>query len=189
MHQRILLAAALAALILPSTALAAPRVVAAGTNMDAKLNVALDTKNAYAGERISLTVQSPYPDNNPAFSNAKIYGHVTHVVSAGQGRNPELAIALDSIRYPASGSDVPLNAKVTNIQQQRKSNLLNVAGGTLVGMVAGNIIGKWLGMKGVAPGAIGAVGGYLLSSNNKANFHVPSGSDVGIQLTNSLAVR
>lgn len=188
MHQRILLAAAIAALIVPVAALAG-QVVYAGTTMDAKLNVALDTKTSYTGQPISLTVQPPYPNANPAFDNARIYGHVTSVVSGGQGRNAQLSIALDNIRYPDSNSLVPLNAKVTSIQQQRKNNLLKVAGATVVGMVAGNIIGKWLGIKGIAPGAVGAATGYLLSSNNKADFHVPAGSDVGVQLQSNLAVR
>lgn len=188
MLKRILFAAALAALIVPAAALAA-QVIAAGSTMDTKLNAALDTKTSYVGQPFSLTVQAPYPADNPAFVNAKIYGHVTSVVSGGQGRNPQLSIALDNIRYPQSGSDVPLNAQVTGFEQKRKSNLVNVAGATLAGMVAGNIIGKWLGIKGVGPGAVGAATGYLLSSNNKADFHVPAGSDVGVRLINNLAVR
>lgn len=188
MKQRIFLAAVLAAIVLPVGALAA-QVIAAGTTMDAKLNIALDTKTSYQGQPISMTVQQPYPDQNPAFANAKIYGHVTSVVSGGQGRNPSLTIALDDIRYASSGSTMPLNAKVTSIQQQRKSNLLAVAGATVGGMIAGNIVGKWLGVKGILPGAVGAATGYLLSSNNKQNFHVPAGSDVGVQLINNLAVR
>jgi hypothetical protein len=188
MIQRVLLAALIAALAIPAAGLAA-QVIAAGTAMDAKLNVALDTKTSYAGQPISMTVLPPYPDGNPAFDNARIYGHVTSVVSGGQGRNPQLSIALDSIRYPDSSANVPLNAKVTNIAQQRKNNALKEIGGTVAGMVVGNIIGKWIGMKGITPGAIGAVAGYLLASNNKTDFHVPAGSGVGIQLTNNLAVR
>ena len=188
MRKRILFAAALAAVLIPATALAA-QVIAAGTTMDTKLNVALDTKTSYVGQPISLTVQAPYPEDNPAFENAKIYGHVTSVVSGGQGRNPQMSIALDSIRYPQSGSDVRLNAQVTGFEKVHKNKVASVAGATLAGMVAGNSIGKWLGIGGVGPGAVGAAAGYLLSSNNKANFHVPAGSDVGVKLINNLAVR
>lgn len=188
MHNRTFLGAAILALLIPVAAFAG-QVVYAGTNMTAKLNVALDTKTSYTGQPISLTVQPPYPDGNPAFASAKIYGHVTNVVSGGQGRTAQLSIALDNIRYPDSNSAVPLNAKVTSLQQKHKNTTLTVAGATVAGMVVGNIIGKWIGIPGIAPGAAGALGGYLLSSNNKANFHVPAGSDVGVQLTNNLAVR
>lgn len=188
MRKPIFLAAAIVALALPVAALAA-QTIAAGTNMNATLNVALDSKTSYNGEPVSFTVRQPYPDGNPSFANAKVYGHVSSVVSGGQGRSPSLTVALDSIRYPNYSANVPLYAKITTIGQQRQSNALKEAGGALAGMVVGNIIGKWIGMKGITPGAIGAVGGFLLATNNKTNFHVPAGSSASMQLTNSLAVR
>ena len=67
------------------------------------------------------------------------------------------------------------------------SNFAKEAVGTGAGMLLGNWIGKSLGTN--IGGAVGAIGGYLLTSNSKTNFDVPTGSKVYLQLAKPLAVR
>lgn len=182
------LAAALlwVALAAPVSLLAAT-TVPAGTQLNAVTRNALDTKSAYTGQPLSLGVVAPLPRTATSLEGAVIYGHVSQVRSAGQGRNPELKIVLDKIVF-RNGQSQPLAGDITNITEKKdQSPLVKGAAGALGGMLIGNWLGKALfGAKG--GGLVGAAAGYLLASNNKSNFHVPSGSAATVQLTGDLRI-
>ena len=162
---------------LPAAAAAIP----SGSTLATTLNLSLNTKSAYTGQPISLLVVAPYPDDATQLEGSKIYGHVAKVQKAGQGRNPELELALDSIVLAGSTKRMPIHAAISKIAPKQGPNVLYGAAGALVGMLFGNWVGKMVGTN--AGGAIGAAGGFLLASNNKKNIEVPEGSAVSVQLS------
>ena len=161
------------------------QTVPAGMGLNATLNNQLDTKHSYAGQPFSVSVVAPYPNGVSALSGANVYGHVGTVTPGGRGRNPELSLVLDKIKF-SNGSSSSIGGAVTKVDPKS-----NKPGRILVGTVGGMLVGNWVGKAlfgGSAGGAIGATTGFLLSSNNKKDFQVPAGSTVGIQLTRSLFV-
>lgn len=180
-------AALLSVALAAPAALLAATVVPAGTQLNAVLRNALDTKSAYTGQPVSLGVVTPLPRTAASLEGAVIYGRVSQVRSAGQGRNPELNVVLDRIMF-RNGQSQPLAGGITHITEKKdQSPLLKGAAGALGGMLIGNWLGKALfGAKG--GGLVGAAAGYLLASNNKSNFHVPSGSAATVQLTGDLRI-
>jgi hypothetical protein len=189
-HARAITIAALALLAAASlapTALLAAQTLPAGTQFNAVLRSALDTKSAYTGQPVSLGVIAPLPRNAVSLQDAVIYGHVSQVRAAGQGRNPELTVMVDKIVF-ANGQSQPLAGEITQITEKRdQSPVVKGAVGALGGMLIGNWLGKAL-FGGKAGGLIGAAGGYLLASNNKSNFHVPAGSAATVKLTGDLRI-
>src|SRR5271165_5426951 len=175
--------AALVALALagPMAALAS-QTVPSGSGLNGSLNVALDTKSSYAGQPVSITVVGPYPNGISALAGATVYGHVGSVVPGGRGTNPQLSIILDKIRF-SNGSSESLGAVVNHLDPQKDKR-----GRVLLGTAGGMFLGNWAGKALFGGSAGGAATGFLLSSNNKSDFHVPAGSPVGVQLTRSLSV-
>jgi len=176
-----------AALLLATMQVAAvaSQSVPSGSGMNGTLGNSLDTKSSYAGQPISIAVVSPFPQGISALGGATIYGHVGSVTPGGRGRNPQLSIVLDKIKF-SNGTSSSIGAVVSKLDPkdaQRRRVLLGTAGG----MFLGNWAGKAM-FGGSAGGAVGAATGFLLSSNNKQDFHVPAGSPVGVQLTRSLTV-
>jgi hypothetical protein len=158
-----------------------------GTTISAKLNSDINTRSAYVGQPISLLVRQQDAGGNASLNGATLTGSVLDVQAAGQGTNPRLEIGIDSIVLAGASNSLPLSSKITQIEENRGSNVAKVAGGTLAGMLVGNWIGKTLGNN--QGGAVGAVGAYLLTSNSKTNIDVPAGSTVILQLTNTLALQ
>ncbi len=161
--------------------------IAVGSDLVAIMNNGLNSGSAKVGEPVSMTVQPPYPPQGNRLAGAIIQGNVIVAQPAGQGRNPKLEIEVDTIQYAGGGALVPIAAKISKIDVKQGSNIAKEAVGTAAGMVIGNWIGKSLGTN--AGGAIGAVGGYMLTSNSKTNFDVPAGSKVSLQLTQPLPVK
>ena len=171
------------AVLAPLAVLAA--TIPAGSGLNGTLRNALDTKSSYAGQPISISVVQPFPQGISGLNGAAVYGHVGQVTPGGRGTNPQLSIILDSIHF-SNGSKAQLYGAVTKlspVQDQKHRRLLATAGG----MALGNWAGKAM-FGGSAGGAVGAATGFLLSSNNKSDFHVPSGSPVGMQISRPLSV-
>jgi hypothetical protein len=111
-----------------------------------------------------------------------MYGTVTRVVRAGQGRTASLQMTFNRLVLP-NGTTYAIDGVVTGTQTQTKSNALKEVGGAVAGMIVGNIIGKSIfHMSGGMPGFLGAVGGYLVAKNNRENVTVPAGSAVRVTL-------
>ncbi|MBV8172459.1 MAG: hypothetical protein JO219_11075 [Candidatus Eremiobacteraeota bacterium] len=188
---RAIAAACAVASLATTLALAMPRMASAaqtipsGYGLNGSLNNALDTKSSYAGQPVSISVVAPYPNGVSSLAGSTIYGHVGEAVSGGRGRNPQLSIVLDKIKY-RNGSSAQIGAVVSKLEPKKDKH-----GRVLLGTAGGMFLGNWAGKAlfgGSAGGAVGAATGFLLSSNNKQDFHVPAGSPVGIQLTRSLSV-
>lgn len=158
-----------------------------GSVINATLQTALDTGSAYIGQPVTLSVQPSTQGNPAALAGATIYGKVIQVQAAAQGTNPSVQIAVDSIALASAGTDPqPLSAKVLKVDPNQGSMIAKEAAGTLGGMLLGNWIGKSLDSN--QGGLIGAVGGYLLTSNSKNNIRVPAGTPVTLQLTDALPI-
>jgi hypothetical protein len=111
-----------------------------------------------------------------------MYGTVTRVIRAGQGRTAQLRMTFTRLVLP-SGASYAIDGVVTGMQAQTKNNALKEVGGAVAGMIVGNIIGKTIfhASTGIG-GFLGAAGGYLIAKNNRQNVTVPSGSAVRVTL-------
>jgi hypothetical protein len=177
------------AFVVPSLALAASTVTLyKGDTVNATMDQQLDSSTAHVGDHFTMTVVPPYPEGASSLAGAKINGEVIKVTTAGQGRNPELYLAFNSVTL-ANGTSYPMNAEMTSGATQNKlKNGGHVALTTIGGMIAGNIIGKTIFHTNVG-GAIGAASGFLVGYNKKSDLVVKQGSKVTLTLTQPLVVR
>lgn len=180
---------AIAALImLPSIAPAANVVtLASGAMVTAKMNQTIDSGSAHQGQKFTMAVVSPYPQSKGAFAGATLYGHVTRVVGAGQGTNPELAFNIDKIVLANGDSGRPI-LMVQQQETQRHNNTTNIALTTLAGMAVGNWIGKAVFNTNIG-GAAGAIAGALYASNRRTNVSLRQGSTVVFEAQQTVALR
>ena len=175
-HSIIAASAVAVALALPFAALANPIQLAAGNMVTSKMNSTIDSGSAHVGDKFSLTVLSPYPSNDGAYGNAQLFGHVTRVVSAGQGENPVLEFGIDRIVL-ANGRQATVSMLLQSQETQRHNNVGNVALTALGGMIVGNMIGKSL-LKTNLGGPAGLIAGALYANNKRTNVSLRQGSVV-----------
>ncbi|MDQ2872496.1 MAG: hypothetical protein M3R35_05150 [Candidatus Eremiobacteraeota bacterium] len=176
---RTLLLAAVMAVSTLATAQVASAAPTAGTTLSGTMSQTIDTKSAYVGQPVVLTNISS-SDGSGAVSGGRLYGHVTNVVHAGQGRSAKLQITFD--RYVSgSGANYAVNGIVTGMQAKTKNNTLKEAGGAVIGMLVGNAIGKSVLHTNLG-GLAGAAGGYIVARNSRENMSVSQGSVVKVRL-------
>src|ERR1700730_7391305 len=121
--------------------LAASAAITAGTVLTANRDQSIDSKGAQVGQRFTMSnVHSQ--DNN--INNAKIYGHVCDVQTAGQGTPGKIQLCFDKL-VTASGGSYTLDGRATDVKVVTKNNTVNEVGGAVAGMILGNIVGKKLG--------------------------------------------
>jgi hypothetical protein len=148
-----------------------------GTVLSRQISHSVSTKDAVVGQAVAIThVTSPGANVH----NATMYGTVTKVVRAGQGRPAQLRITVSRLTLP-TGETYNVDGVVTGIKAVTKSNALKEAGGAVAGMIVGNIIGKTV-FHTSGGGLAGAAGGYLLAKNSRENMTVPEGSNVTVKL-------
>lgn len=169
-------AAVVSILMVAQIASAAPY---SGEQLAGVVTTSVDTKDAYVGEPVTLTRVS---SEDGSVKNARMYGTVTRVVRAGQGRPAQLQITFTRLVLP-NGRTYAVDGIVSGMQAQTKSNALKEVGGAVAGLIVGNIIGKTIfhASTGIG-GFLGAAGGYLVAKNNKQNMTVPSGSVIRVTL-------
>lgn len=166
----------LAVLMAAQSAIAAP---VAGTRLNGTITQSFSSQNAYVGQPVVLTNVTS-ANGSGAVVGAKMYGTVTHVVRAGQGRTAQIQMTFNRLVLP-NGTRYRIDGVVTGMNTNTKSNALKEAGGAVAGMIVGNIIGKTIfHMSGA--GFLGAAGGYLIARNNRQNVSVPANSAVQVQL-------
>jgi hypothetical protein len=171
--------AALAAAIIGLAPLSAIAQISPGTTLVGNMDQTLDSKNVQVGQRFTMSsVHSQ--DNN--INGGTIFGHISDVQRASQGRPGKIELAFDKLRTRSGGS-YALNGRAVNVQTNTKSNALKEVGGAVAGMIVGNIIGKAVGTN--LGGALGAGGGYLFAKNNKENVTIPQNAVVSVQVTSA----
>ncbi len=169
--------AAIVAAIIGLVPLTAAAQVGPGTLLVGNMDQSLDSKSVQVGQRFTISdVHSQ--DNN--INGGVIYGHVSDVQRASQGRPGKIELAFDKL-HTRAGASYALTGRATNVQTNTKNNGLKEAGGALAGLLVGNLIGKKLGTN--LGGALGAGGGYLYAKNNKENVTIPQHASVSVQVT------
>lgn len=188
LRSRIPALAMLLAFVVPVAALAQTVTLQQGQVVNVQMQDSIDSGSAYAGEHFTARAVAPYPNDDTTFANAIINGTVVKVIPAGQGRNPELHFAWDSITLQ-NGASYPINAVMTQGGPQAQNrNAGHVALSTIGGMIAGNILGKTI-FHTNAGGAIGAASGFLVGYNKKSNISMGQGTNFQLTLTRPLMVR
>ncbi len=186
MNVKRLAVAALVAAMATTTIAQASTTLYSGTKINAKMDATLDTATAYAGQHFTMHVTPPYPSST--LQGGYIAGHVVKVVHAKQGVKPVLQLAMDKI-YLSDGSSFDIDGQLVSDSQSKSTNNIGHAALTaLGGMLVGNAIGKTIFHTG-GGGAVGLAAGALYGLNAKANFNLPAGSAVTVQLTHSVTVR
>jgi hypothetical protein len=156
----------------------------AGTTITAQLSSSdINTRNAYVGQPFSMSVVQPYPNGDSSYAYATVYGHVSNVVSAAQGRKASLGLTFDKITL-RNGRSAHVYGHVIAATTTQQNMIARDAIGAAAGMIVGNYIGKHVGTN--LGGVAGAAGGYLYASNMKANLNLARGAQVQLQLNRSL---
>ena len=149
----------------------------AGTELTGILGGALDSKSAYAGQPVALTNVA---SRDGAVSGATLLGMVTDVTHPGQGRNAQIRIHFETLRF-ADGTTAPVDGVVASMQVSTKSNAAKEVGGALVGMLIGNAVAKTiLGVSG--GGVVGAIGGYVIAKDSRADVTIPAQTAITVRL-------
>ena len=171
--------AAIAAAFIALAPISALAAIVPGTVLVGSMDQTLDSKNVQVGQR--FTMSDVHTQDND-INGAVIYGHVSDVQRASQGRPGKIELAFDKLRT-RSGSSYALSGRAENVQTNTKNNALKEVGGAVAGMIVGNIIGKAVGTN--LGGALGAGGGYLYAKNNKENVTIPQHAVVSVQVTSA----
>ncbi len=137
----------------------------------------LDSKSAYAGQPVVLTNVAT---RDGSVSGATLYGMVTDVTHPGSGRNAQIRIHFETLRF-ANGTSAPVDGVVASMQVNTKSNAAKEVGGALVGMLIGNAVAKTiLGVSG--GGVVGAIGGYVIAKDSRADVTIPAQTAITVRL-------
>jgi hypothetical protein len=159
---------------------AQPMRPAPGTELTGALTSSLDSKSAFVGQTVVLT---DVASSDRSISGATLLGTVTDITRPGQGRNAQVRIHFDSLRLP-DGTSAPVDGIVESMSVKTKSNAAKEIGGALLGMLAGNAIGKTLfGVSG--GGIVGAVGGFMIAKDNRSDVVIPQNTAVTVRLVNA----
>ncbi|GAC1533793.1 MAG: hypothetical protein NVS2B17_01950 [Candidatus Velthaea sp.] len=158
---------------------ASAQSVAPGTSLSGTLMQDVSSKDAQVGQGVTLTNVTA-ANGSTSVRGATIYGHVADVTRAGQGKRPQVQIALDKIVY-ANGQTQAITGVVTSAQENTKSNTVREVGGAVLGNIVGNIAAKKLGLP--LGGLLGAAGGFLYAKNYHENVTIPKDSIVTVRVT------
>ena len=172
-----LAAAALAASVLTITPMAAGAAPYAGQQYAGALATPIDSHTGYVGEPVRL---SSVMSSSGDVTGATMYGTVTRVVHAGQGRPGQIQMTFTRLVL-RSGASYAIDGVVTGAQVQTKNNALKEAGGAVAGMLIGNAITKTI-FHVAGGGLLGAAGGFLIAKNNRQDVLISRGAGVRVTL-------
>jgi hypothetical protein len=171
-----------------------PAIVPVGTNLRARLETDLSSKDSRVGDRFTATVVNP-----TRFEGARITGHISSLKQSGrvQGRTA-MVLAFDSIELP-EGRRATLRGQVVRIYDSNSASKVDEEGRvesgsrgkqTLkrsgIGAAAGAIIGGIAGGgKGAAIGLIlgGAAGAGSIAIEGGKELKLESGTEMLIRVT------
>jgi hypothetical protein len=157
-----------------------PLELANAGDLTGTLNTPLDSRHSAVGDNVVLT---DVFSADGSIRHATLSGTVAAVTQAGQGRNAQLQIAFDLLQL-RDGTAYHITGVVEQMQMTTKSNALKELGGALAGMLIGNAVVKTaLGVSG--GGVAGAVGGYFIAKDNRADVVIPDHSAISVRLVNA----
>jgi hypothetical protein len=156
-----------------------PRLAHVG-DLTGSIDAGLDSKTAYVGQSVRLLhVDSA----DGSIHDATMYGSVSDITRPSEGRNAQIEMQFDRLQL-RDGTTFRVGGVVTNMQVSTKSNALKEVGGALAGMLIGNAIGKTF-FDASGGGIAGAVGGYLVAKNNRADVQVPANAAITVRLVSA----
>ena len=169
-----------------------PVLVPVGTNLKARLNDTLSSKESRAGDKFTATVMDPV-----RFNEATVHGHIRSIVKSGkvQGRTT-MNLTFDSINLTDERHGV-LHGYVTKVygnntrtdeeggvqsESRGKQTLKRSGIGATAGAIIGGIAG---GGKGAAIGLIlgGAGGAGSLAVKGSKELKLESGTEMLVHVT------
>ena len=162
-----------------ATAIAAQAALTSGSLLNGTITDNYSSNHATVGQSVTLSNVTS-DDGSGTVTRGTLYGHVSAVQSAGQGRPGKIAFVFTKL-VTGAGTTYYVDTTVTKMQADTKSNAAKEAGGALAGMLVGNMIGKTV-FGGSAGGFFGAAGGFLLAKNNKENVNVTKGSVIQVRV-------
>ena len=146
--------------------------IAPGTTLVGTLDRSLNSKDVQVGQPFKLTNVNSHAYN---INGGTVYGHVSKVQSAGQGRKGQILLAVDKINT-RSGNIYKISGHVTDVKVETKSNAGREAGAGAGGALIGGLIGGAWGA------VIGGGTGFLVAKNAHQNVTIPAGSLVTVQV-------
>lgn len=162
-----------------ATMVVAQAALTSGSLLNGTLNQNLSSNHAYVGEPVTLSNVTS-DDGSGSVVGGTLYGSVTSVEKAGQGRPGKISMNFTRL-VTRSGATYAVSTTVTKTQTVTKNNALKEAGGAVAGMLVGNMIGKTIFHVG-GGGIVGAAGGFLLAKNNRSDVNIPAGTVVQVQV-------
>jgi hypothetical protein len=156
---------------------ALPPLLARSGDLMGNLDTPLDSAHSAVGDEVVL---SDVSSADGSIRHARLSGAVSNVVRPGQGHTAQIEIRFDRLQL-RDGTAYRIDGVVTSMQVATKNNTLKEVGGALAGMLAGNAIGKTVfGIGG--GGLVGAVGGFLIAKDNRADVVVPDQTAIGVRI-------
>lgn len=171
------LAAVLAVVASVTSTVVAQAAPSAGYSYNGQLVNPIDSRTAYVGERVQLSGV-----NGSGVSGGVLYGTVTKVVHAGQGRPGQLQVTFT--RLVTSSGTYAVDGVVTNANAQTKNNAGKEVVGAVAGMLVGNAIGKTVFHSSIG-GLVGAAGGFLIAKNNRQDVTISKNATMTVRLLSS----
>ncbi len=176
---RTTLAGAALAGLMTVTMVAAQAALTTGSVLNGTLNQNLSSNHAYVGEPVTLSNVTSN-DGSGSVTGGKLFGRVTFVQAAGQGRPGKIKIYFTTLVL-RSGATYNVSTTLLRTNTQTKNNTGKEVAGAVAGMLVGNMLGKTIFHTG-AGGLLGAAGGFFLAKNNRQNVNIPAGSIVQVRI-------
>ncbi len=165
--------------LIAATAIAAQAALTSGSLLNGTINDNFSSNHATVGQSVTLSNVTS-DDGSGSVTGGTLYGHVSAVQAASQGRPGKISFVFTKL-VTGAGSTYYVDTTVTKMQAGTKNNTLKEVGGGLAGMLVGNMIGKTI-FHTSAGGFLGAAGGFLLAKNNRENVNVPKGSVLQVRV-------
>jgi len=179
----------------PGNATYTARTLGAGTRIEATIEDALSSRVNHSGDVVHALIGADVKDSRgrvvvPAGSRVELT--VNHIDPGNDQNQPDGRLSLVVTSIAIDGKIVPVSARLDPVAHQMvgrgitKDEAARIAAGTVIGAVAGQVIGK--NTKGtVIGGAVGAVAGTAVAVRYAyRDVVVPTGTPITFTLTEQL---
>jgi hypothetical protein len=164
-----------------------PGVIPQGTELDVRLERALNSDTAQVEDRFEATTAVDLRENGRVLipAGSRVRGVVTAVRNAGRvERKGELQLSFDQITV--NGRNYPIRATVTEALESGgyRDDAEKIGTGAAVGAILGGILG---GVKGAITGILIGGGGVVAATEGE-DVNLPAGSILRVRLDQDLDV-
>jgi hypothetical protein len=155
-----------------------------GTEIDARVVTALDSKTAHSGDAFALNVTDTLFNHHPELRGSRIDGHLEDVVPASPTHRAAMSVIFDDIAF-ADGRTEPIAVSVKNMSalEPRTHHVRDL--GIIVGSaVVGHMMSKKTGHGGGT--LAGAAAGFAIASALKSDIVIKPGTLIKLRLRSDL---